>query len=197
MNKPSVYAQLYEAIKADTSPYKTYVDTTWTAKILRYELARRYPGTKFSVRLERYSGGSSVDVRWTDGPTWKEIQALADSLEGAGFDGMVDLEYHNNHWLTPQGITFASTPGTEGSRGTVPAESNPAPAGAIQISFMSKYNHAQRDLSDEFLQKVIAKFNKQWGTAYTVYQYHHGMIDRGFPNNHAHFLNEMISTTRG
>ena len=51
-----------------------YISTTETAKIIRQELAKAFPGIKFSVKSKSYSGGSSIDVGWTDGPTPKMVE---------------------------------------------------------------------------------------------------------------------------
>lgn len=51
-----------------------YRDATHVAKNIRKDLARNFPGVKFSVRRERYSG---VNIEWTDGPTEEEVKAVA------------------------------------------------------------------------------------------------------------------------
>jgi hypothetical protein len=48
-----------------------------TAK-LRSELKAAFPGIKFSVRMHRRS---SVNIEWVDGPTKKEVSAIADQYE--------------------------------------------------------------------------------------------------------------------
>jgi len=45
------------------------------AKRLRQELKEDFP-TKFSVRVDRYSLGESIDVRWTNGPASARIDPL-------------------------------------------------------------------------------------------------------------------------
>jgi hypothetical protein len=72
-----------------------------TAKLVRAELKREFPGVKFSVRSSSYSGGASIDVRWTDGPTGKDVDRVLKPYEGARFDGMTDLKYGADHWLCP------------------------------------------------------------------------------------------------
>ena len=58
-------------------------------------LKKAFPKTKFSVRGSKYSMGSSITARWTDGPTTKQVEALIGHLEGASFDGMQDLKTYN------------------------------------------------------------------------------------------------------
>lgn len=84
------------------------VDTVDCAKLIRRDLQQHFPGIKFSVRSSRYSGGSSVRVKWLDGPTAKQVEAIAQRREGATFDGMQDLkEYHDDMVLTTDGQMVA------------------------------------------------------------------------------------------
>jgi conjugative element/phage-associated large polyvalent protein len=48
------------------------IDTKDVAKLVRKELKTHFPRHKFSVRIERYSMGSSINVTWIDGPMVKE-----------------------------------------------------------------------------------------------------------------------------
>jgi len=111
-----------------------YISTTETAKIIRQELAKAFPGIKFSVKSKSYSGGSSVSVGWTDGPTPKMVEKVAGQFSGASFDPMIDLKsYHHSEW-----------------NGEV-------------VHFGPDYVNCNRDHSDEFLQKVAVKTAKEWG----------------------------------
>lgn len=70
-------------------------DTVEVAKIVRRKLKEKFPGTKFSVRSDRYSMGSSIDVTWIDGPTTEQVKEIVGGYHGATFDGMEDLKnYH-------------------------------------------------------------------------------------------------------
>lgn len=75
-----------------TSTYQQ--STAETAQDLRSALARHFPGVKFFVRSKRYAGGSSIRVRWTDGPQQWAVDCVADKFAGADFDGMQDLKTH-------------------------------------------------------------------------------------------------------
>ena len=68
------------------------IDTVEVAKIVRAMLKRTFPEVKFSVRSSRYSGGSSIDVNWTDGPMTSEVKQVVSYFDGAEFDGMIDLK---------------------------------------------------------------------------------------------------------
>lgn len=75
-----------------TGKQTRYVDTKETASLVRAKLKKLFPWVKFSVRISRYAGGSSIHVEWTDGPTEKMVQAACEEFRGDYFDGMTD--YH-------------------------------------------------------------------------------------------------------
>lgn len=56
------------------------------AQEVRKELKKEFPGTKFSVRSNSYSGGGSVNVRWTDFPTMKAVKEVTQKLESIHYD---------------------------------------------------------------------------------------------------------------
>lgn len=69
------------------------------ARNLRKVLKREFPDVKFSVRSKSYSGGSSIDVGWTDGPALKPVKHEVNRFQGCDFDGMIDLQtYRNTVW---------------------------------------------------------------------------------------------------
>lgn len=68
------------------------IPSTEVAKIVRKTLRESFPGVKFSVRTSKYAGGSSIDVRWTDGPTESRVDGAIGHLHGASFDGMTDMK---------------------------------------------------------------------------------------------------------
>ena len=84
-----------------------------TAKLLRAQLKRDFPGTKFSVRSDTYSGGASIRVRYTDGPKKAAVDKVAQLYAGATFDGMIDLKSYHTSWLRdedgePQEVHFGA-----------------------------------------------------------------------------------------
>jgi len=79
-------------IKMSSKTKAEYIGTTDVAKLIRKELKTHFPATKFSVRSERYSGGSSIDVSWTDGVPTKTVDKIIKPFEGSKFDGMIDLK---------------------------------------------------------------------------------------------------------
>lgn len=65
-------------------------DLTTAAKNIRAELRQAFPGVRFSVRSERFSGGDSIDVRWADGPSSNRVREIVDKYKQGDFDGMTD-----------------------------------------------------------------------------------------------------------
>lgn len=49
---------------------------TLAAENIRRELARSFPGIKFSVKSKKFAGGDEVTVRWEDGPTAAEVNKV-------------------------------------------------------------------------------------------------------------------------
>lgn len=66
------------------------------AKNIKAELTRAFPGVKFSVRSDSFSGGNSVDVSWPLGPSGKAVDAILNKYEYGSFDGMTD-SYDYDH----------------------------------------------------------------------------------------------------
>lgn len=154
-----------------------YISATDTAKLIRKALRRSFPGVKFSVRTDKYSGGASVRVQWTDGPTTWDVDALVKPYAGAGFDGSIDLQYHTTAWLHEDGtVSFASTGGTEGSRGAVRADiAPPQDSTARLVRFGAHYVTTSRTVSEELrdaAEQVVAAMAPTLGRA-------HGLQCRG------------------
>lgn len=91
-------------------PYLTelgkYPGVAQVAKNVRAILKHKFPGVKFSVRSSNYSGGDSIDVRWTDGPTSKDVDAAVRMFQGGSFDGMTDCYNYESSAFTD---AFGST----------------------------------------------------------------------------------------
>lgn len=67
-----------------------------TASAIRTELKNKFPNTKFRVRSESFSMGNSVDIEWTDGPTYDMIDEITRKYQYGHFDGMTDMYEHSN-----------------------------------------------------------------------------------------------------
>lgn len=69
------------------------------AKNIRIELKRAFAGVKFSVVSKSYSGGNSIRVSWTDGPTSQQVGEITCKYSGGDFDGSIDLyTYSRSAW---------------------------------------------------------------------------------------------------
>lgn len=66
------------------------------AKLMRQELKKAFPATTFSVRARSFSGGDSIDIEWTDGPTDKQVTEITGKYQYGSFDGMQDLYSSTN-----------------------------------------------------------------------------------------------------
>lgn len=142
-----------------------YISVTDTAKLIRKKLAATFPGIKFSVKCDKYSGGASIDIAWTDGPLDRQVQAAVAPFNGAGFDGMIDLQYYYRAWILPDGsVISAGTKGTAGSGGTVLDTSVPSPCeGAKLASFGANYIHTKRKFSVGMYTRATEKVCSQYG----------------------------------
>lgn len=66
------------------------------SKNCKAELRAKFPGVKFSVRAEYFSGGSSMNISWSMGPTTKEVDAIVGKYKAGSFDGSTDY-YDYDH----------------------------------------------------------------------------------------------------
>ena len=60
------------------------------AKNIRIELKTAFPGVKFSVTSESFSGGNAVDIRWEGWPSCDEVEKITKKYQHGYFDGMTD-----------------------------------------------------------------------------------------------------------
>ena len=61
-----------------------------TAKMIRKDLKKAFPKTKFYVRSDTYAGGSSVDVTWENGPVTSDVNMVVHKYQYGHFDGQTD-----------------------------------------------------------------------------------------------------------
>lgn len=120
-----------------------HISTTDCAKLIRQSLKEAFPSIKFSVRTSQYSGGSSISVRWVDGPTNKMVESIAGTFKGSYFDGSIDY----------QGSTYAMIDGE-------------------QVRFSADYVFCRRELSDAAKAKIDARYARQWGRECDHNEYH-------------------------
>jgi len=73
------------------------------AQQIREKLKAAFPDVKFSVTSNSYSGGNSVHVEWTDGPTTSMVENISGAYQYGHFDGMTDsYDYSNSRDDIPQ-----------------------------------------------------------------------------------------------
>jgi len=97
-----------------------YIAPKDIATLIRSALKTEWPAVTFGVTSSR-GRGSSINIRWQDGPTSKQVEAVAGQFETRGFDGMIDLAHSNSLWIYPDGSAHcAHDRGTEGSMGLHP-----------------------------------------------------------------------------
>jgi hypothetical protein len=80
---------------------------TLAASNIRKELKKAFPKIKFSVRSEKFSGGDSVTVEYTDAVPRETVEKIINKYEEGTFDGMTDCyNYdHDNVWVRVYGGT--------------------------------------------------------------------------------------------
>jgi hypothetical protein len=145
---------------------KEHLSCAETAKLVRKSLKQQFPGVKFSVRSDTYSGGASIDVSWTDGPTSSEVDTVTNAYRGADFDGMVDLKSYNESWLEPDGsASLAHAQGTENSRGCHPEVfGDPTPNSRL-VSFGADFIFSHRKFSTKWREEIVTEFEQVIGRA--------------------------------
>lgn len=107
-------------------------------------------------------------MKWTDGPTEKAVSEITDSYCGKGFDGSIDLSYHYDHWLSPDGtITVAHTTGTQNSMGYVPelTASAPSPDARLVTLYGSGFS-TSRETSETVKAAIVEEIESYTDEAY-------------------------------
>jgi hypothetical protein len=120
---------------------RTWYSCAETARLVRTALAREFPGVRFGVRSHVYAGGASIDVSApAGGPDRRAVRAVVAPYAGAGFDGMIDMQYYRDAFIDEAGrVLGLDDPGTEGSRGSVPARRDPQPPGTRRVHFGANF----------------------------------------------------------
>lgn len=139
-----------------------YLSCADTAKLVRKALKTAFPDVKFSVRSDTYSGGASIRVGWTDGPTDADVEEVTEPYAGARFDGMIDLKVYAQHWLYPDGsVTVAHREGTTGMLTEVVGD--PIGPTAELVRFGADFIPTSRRISDEWRAEIVALFEELLG----------------------------------
>ncbi|MDE2104552.1 MAG: hypothetical protein KGL39_45375 [Patescibacteria group bacterium] len=67
------------------------------AKNIKRLLTDTFPGTEFRCSSESFSGGDSVSIRYTDGPSPQQVGQVIAPFESGHFDGMDDSYNYDHH----------------------------------------------------------------------------------------------------
>lgn len=85
-----------------------YISVVETARMIRAALREAFPGVRFTVRSSSYSGGASINVGYTDGPTNAQVRAITGNFEGSYFDGMTDYQGSNYSSVNGEEVRFGA-----------------------------------------------------------------------------------------
>lgn len=134
--------QSFRAAHPELEPVdpKTYDSLKKGSRNLKVELREAFPDTKFSVRSESYSGGDSIHVAWTDGPTEEAVEKIADKYQEGNFNGMEDIyEYNSDNVWT-------------------------------DVFGGAKYVTCQRSYSPKAFHRAVAEIEKEYGITLKISQ---------------------------
>lgn len=118
------------------------IDTAQVAKLIRAKLKTDFAGHKFTVRISRYAGGSSIDVNWQDGPSVPAVEASIGHFKGATFDPSQDLL--TNHTTTLEGPDGQKT----------------------VIRYGNDFLFTNREYSFQFMQRTAETVSQEYGRPY-------------------------------
>jgi len=85
-----------------------YLTCAETAKLIRAALKEAFPGVKFSVKSNVYSGGASINIKYENGPTCSQVKSVVSVFEGSYFDGMTDYKGSNYTSLNGEEVRFGA-----------------------------------------------------------------------------------------
>jgi hypothetical protein len=96
MEKSELISHYPNLIQADPVKYNFLVVG---AKNIRIQLKNSFPGVKFSVKTDRFSGGDAIRISWNEGPTEDEVSKIVKPYQCGYFDGHSDCyEFVNSIW---------------------------------------------------------------------------------------------------
>lgn len=159
-----------------TTATARYIDTKPAAAMLRAALAKRFPRTRFSVRISRYSMGSSISVHWTDGPSLKAVQEIVAPFETKGFDSSDDSTTFGTSWLDKDGDLTTERPATY----------------SAEEVYFGAWIHPRRNLSPAFAQRLADQVTAFRGWEPVTLQTHGPLGGWSLPVTAPEQLNRLI-----
>jgi len=127
---------------------KKYLSCKETAVLVRAALKESFPGVKFSVKSDVYSGGASIRIRWMDGPNPAQVDEVVSVFKGGYFDGMIDYQGSITSMLDGELVRFGAD-----------------------------FIFTNRDYSDAMIERAIQAVANKYGSGdepYTVADYRSG-----------------------
>lgn len=138
---------------------------------IRLELKRAFPGVKFLVHSDSFAGGDAVDVHWTDGPTYEEVDRLISKYSRGRFDGQEEIYNYASGVAAVFGELFGNT----------------------------KYVTQGRSYSDKTITQTIADchtaHDNPSNPVPTLEAYRKGQLREVFPARHYKSYAELVSDT--
>ena len=132
-----------------------YLSCAETAKLIRQALKQNFPLIKFSVYCKR---GGSINVTWNNGPTTKQVDKIAGQFEGSGFDGMQDLSYPIEHYITKDGTVCLAE-----IHHNLDHKKFEAPPDSEKVQFGSRFVFCYRNISPQYTKEVAEKIANDYG----------------------------------
>lgn len=136
---------------------------TEVAKLIRAELKKAFPDTKFSVRSQSYSMGCHINISYTDGPPAKAVEAITDKFCGKTFDGMDDSTHYHDSDYQGKRVHFA------GSRPSVRREFtneyiDGGPQKTVESLLQAKCKYDNTWQCRENAWRVLSSWDARWET---------------------------------
>ena len=92
-----------KAYKEELKANPTKSSSANCATAIREELKKEFAGVKFKVTSQNFSGGDSVHISWSEGPTERDVNEFTNKYQYGSFNGMEDIyEYSNSRDDLPQ-----------------------------------------------------------------------------------------------
>lgn len=114
-----------------------YITPAQTAKYVRQALKQAFPDVLFSVRTKTYSGGASINIGWTDGPSAPLVDRVVMPFAGSFFDSSKDYKGTRTHMLHGKAVRFGAD-----------------------------FVFVHREFSDAQIEKAVAKVVRQYGWSF-------------------------------
>lgn len=80
-------------------------DSAQVAKFMRLELKKKFPGTQFSVKTDKYSGGSSIRIHYTNGPPEPAVEKIVNKYSEDRGDPHSDYRNVNRYVFLSRAYT--------------------------------------------------------------------------------------------